>query len=158
MTERPDIFSKRRLTVGQLHAVADRRFGDAEALVATGDNARADGAQYLAGIVIEIRLKGRLLQGRARLASGVTTALSDDEREVWSLIWRSHDLLAMLDRLPLVRIAVERRGVRAGQPYAKWLSDLCGKWTIFARYAPLTSTLADARTMPEHVRVLKEII
>jgi hypothetical protein len=158
MADRSDIFAKRRLTVGQLRAVADRRFGDAEALVATGDNARANGAQYLAGIVLEIRLKGRLLQGRPHLQTAASGALSVEDRAIWGLIWRSHDLGAMLDRLPQVRVAAERRGVLAGEPYARWLATICGEWTIVARYSAHTSTIAAARAMLEQVRVLKELI
>ena len=49
------------LRPSQLYAVADRRFGDAQALAATDDNARADGTQDLAGLVIDISLKAQLL-------------------------------------------------------------------------------------------------
>jgi len=69
MAKPGNIFLKQRLTIGQLRAVADRRYGDAVTLVETGDNARANGAQYLAGIVIEILLKGQLLRLHPNLAS-----------------------------------------------------------------------------------------
>ena len=158
MAEAPDIFARRRLTVGQLRAVADRRFGDAEALVATGDNARANGAQYLTGLVVEILLKGQLLRLHPRLAATGSAEVLAADRVVWSLIWRSHDLAEMLEHLPDLRRAVRTRGERAGQPYDRWLGEICGRWTIFARYSPFTSKMADARNWLEQVRQLKEAL
>jgi hypothetical protein len=153
-----DIFAKQRLTIGQLRAVADRRFGDAVALVETGDNARANGAQYLAGIVIEILLKGQLLKRYPSAASKMVDDLSPDESEVWKLIWRSHDLGDILDRLPLLRASLAERSRRAGTPYLRWLTGICERWTIHARYSPHTSTMSDAKEMLKRVRTLKELI
>lgn len=158
MSERPDIFARRRLTVGQLRTVADRRFGDAEALVATGDNARANGAQYLAGIVIEIRLKAELLRLFPGIARKRSHEVASGEREIWSLIWRSHDLLEMLNRTANLRAAVQVAAKNAGEPYDLWLADICGRWTIYARYTSVTSTIAEARTLLDRVRRLKEVM
>ncbi len=158
MADPPDIFARRRLTVGQLRAVADRRFGDAEALVATGDNARANGAQYLAGIVVEILLKGALVDRFPGVALLPSDEVSTADRAVWNLIWRSHDLSEMLQRLPAVKASVERKGRQAGRPYLFWLNGICGSWTIFARYSPLTSTIGAAREMVERVGQLKQVI
>ena len=158
MAESPDIFARRRLTVGQLRAVADRRFGDAEALVTAGDNARANGAQYLTGLVVEILLKGQLLRLHPRLAVVGPAEVVVADRLVWSLIWRSHDLAEMLEQLPDLRRAVRTRGERAGQPYDRWMAEICGRWTIFARYSPLTSKMADARNWLEQVRLLQEAL
>jgi hypothetical protein len=153
-----NIFSKQRLTVGQLRAVAERRFDDARALCDTGQNARANGAQYLAGIVIEILLKGRLLKLFPDVAAKPAHSVPADERTTWNLIWRSHDLAEILDRLPLLRTAVIAKGHDAGQPYFEWLSTICNRWTIHARYSSATSTIAEAKVMVDRVRVLKEII
>src|SRR5277367_1494291 len=103
MAKPGNIFLKQRLTIGQLRAVTDRRYGDAVTLVETGDNARANGAQYLAGIVIEILLKGQLLRLHPRLATFDAGEVDADKRHVWSLIWRSHSLTDMLDQLPQIR-------------------------------------------------------
>jgi hypothetical protein len=154
----PDIFARRRLTVGQLRAVADRRFGDAEALVATGDNARANGAQYLAGIAVEVLLKGALVERYPGLAFRRQDEVTAADRVVWNLIWRSHDLAEMLERLPMLRASADLRGRQAGRPYLAWLTGICGSWTIFARYSPATSTMSDAREMVERVRYLKEVL
>ena len=56
------IFQKVRLRPTQLRTVANRRFGDAEALRETGQNARANGVMYLGGFVIECLLKAQLLE------------------------------------------------------------------------------------------------
>ena len=158
MPDPPEIFARRRLTVGQLRAVADRRFGDAEALVATGDNARANGAQYLAGIVVEILLKGQLLAKRPYLYRAGLDGLTADDRIVSDLIWRSHDLDGMLVRLPDVSTAVRLRADRSGVPLHHWLREICSSWTIFARYSSLTSRIADAAQIVDRVRVLKEAL
>jgi hypothetical protein len=158
MAESPDIFAKRRLTIGQLRAVADRRFGDALALVETGDNARANGAQYLAGIVVEILSKGQLLQKSANLYRPGLTGLSPDDRIASDLIWRSHDLEEMLAKLPSLTEAVRLQSDRSGVPLHRWLRHICGSWTIFARYSPHSSTIAEAREWVERVRHLKEVL
>ena len=158
MADPPDIFARRRLTVGQLRAVADRRYGDAEALVATGDNARANGAQYLAGIVVEILLKGQLLAAYPQVLTFKVEGLAAADRPVWSLVWRSHDLEAMLDLLPSVRSYVDRAGRRAGMPCFAWLLGIATTWTIFARYSPATSKMIEVRQMVDRVRILKELL
>jgi len=78
----------------------ERRFEDAQALCATRQNARANGAAYLAGFVIEILLKARLVRQYETIARKRQHDVKDAERGVWSLIWRSHDLGAMLDAMP----------------------------------------------------------
>jgi len=158
MAKPTNIFLKQRLTIGQLRAVADRRFGDAVALVETGDNARANGAQYLAGIVIEILLKGQLLKLHPQLATFDVSQVDVEKREIWSLIWRSHSLTEMLDQLPLVRSTVKFKGDRAGQPYLRWLLNLCSQWSIHARYSPISSKMANAQQMVGRVRILKEVL
>lgn len=56
------IFDRLRLRPSQLRTVVDRRFDDAETLRRTGENARANGAIYLGGFVIECLLKAKLLE------------------------------------------------------------------------------------------------
>jgi len=50
MSEAKGIFAKRRLTPGQLRAVAELRFDDALALLETGVNARANGRCTFVGL------------------------------------------------------------------------------------------------------------
>ena len=95
------IFKRIRLRPSQLRTVADRRFDDAQALRGTGENARANGAMYLGGFVVECLLKAKLmerfpwLQG-ARSPQGRTKA----DQHLWSLCYRSHDLDEILAKLP----------------------------------------------------------
>ncbi len=57
------IFAKQTdIRPSQLTAVAERRFIDARALFETGENARANGSQYLSGIVVDILLKAQLMR------------------------------------------------------------------------------------------------
>jgi hypothetical protein len=142
----------------QLAAVADRRFDDARVLCESGDNARANGAQYLAGLVIEILLKAQLMRQYPNTSRKRSHELDDADQPVWSLIWRSHDLADMLDRLPATQAAVHARGALAGRPYGQWLAGICSQWTIYARYSTQTSTIAEAREMLERVRELKEVL
>lgn len=96
-----DIFERQfRLKPSAMVTVADRRFGDAQALCDTGKNARANGSLYLAGFVVEILLKAQLVRKFNAIAKKPAHEVADDaEREVWSLIWRRHDLDGMLEHL-----------------------------------------------------------
>ncbi len=155
----PNIFEKRlNVTPSQFAAVADRRFADAQALCDTGENARANGAQYLAGVVIEILLKAQLMRAYSSVALKRSRTVEKDEFGIWSLVWRSHDLAGMLAQLPVVQAAIKTRGIQDGQPYLAWLVAICGTRTIYARYTPMTSTIKDAELMVERVRKLKELL
>jgi hypothetical protein len=157
----PDkIFARRfDVTPTQLAAVADRRFRDAEALCEMGHNERANGAVYLCGIVIEILLKSQLLRRYGQTArKRPHDPMDENEREVWSLIWRSHDLAEMLDRNPELAAAVQRKGQDDGHPYLDWLRAICGEWTIYVRYSSFTTDIGSARDMISRVRFLKEVL
>src|SRR5947208_10031043 len=113
-----DIFAKQNVTrPGQLFAVAERRFADAAVLCATGENARANGAQYLAGITLDILLKANLMLQYPSVARKRQHEVGEEDRKVWSLIWRSHDLAEMLDQLPGLVAAVRKRSEQDGKPY-----------------------------------------
>lgn len=154
------IFAKNaRVRPSQLIAVAERRFGDAEALCRTGENARANGAQYLCGIVIEILLKAQLMRLYPAAVGKRQHQLNDNaERSIWGLVWRSHDLAEMLDHLRDLEAAIKKRGDRAGRPYLRWLKGICEAWTIHARYSTMTSTIDQAQEMLDQVRELKEVM
>jgi len=154
------IFEKQgSLTHGQLVTVAERRFDDAEALCETGKNARANGAQYLCGFVIEILLKAQLILNNKALASKRShDSMTEEEREKWSLIFRSHDLHEMLARLPNLKKKVENYGKRIGKPLLQQLLGICSTWTIYARYSTHTTSMNEARRFLESVRGLKEVL
>jgi hypothetical protein len=146
------------LKPSQLATVAERRFGDASALCATGDNERANGALYLCGFVIEILLKARLLAAFEQTARRRKHDVPDSERDVWNLIWRSHDLQEMLRRLPHLQAALRKAGERRGKRLDVYLKEVCAVWGIELRYSPQTTTLAEAREVLERVRALKEVL
>jgi hypothetical protein len=105
--------------------VAERRFDDAVALTNTGENARANGAAYLAGFVVEILLKSQLVRQYPDVAKKRPHEVADEERQVWSLIWRSHDLVAMLDQMPQLEAALKKKSERAGEDYVASLKAIC---------------------------------
>jgi hypothetical protein len=153
------IFARQSLTASQLRTVAQRRFDDARALCDTDRNIHANGAQYLCGFVVEMLLKAQLIETYPGIANiKPHDARAAHEREIWSLIYRSHDLDEMLARLPQVRVSVEKRSGRDGRPYTRYLTQICESWTIFARYSTLSTMIAEARQFLERVRDLKEVL
>ena len=102
------IFDKQAtLKPSAMATVAERRFDDAQALCNTGENARANGAAYLAGFVIEILLKARLVAKYPPIANKRPHDVTDAERGMWNLIWRRHDLEGMLEALKEFEVATE---------------------------------------------------
>jgi hypothetical protein len=153
------IFDKEsQLRPSAMATVAERRFGDAEALSQTQDNARANGVAYLVGFVVEILLKARLVDKFPEIARKRQHEVNEAERDVWRLIWRQHDLEAMLERMGELEAALKWRGERDGKDYAAELKKVCGTWTIQARYSPRTMLMTEARQWLERVRVLKELL
>ena len=153
------IFDKQtELKPSAMATVAERRFNDAEALRETEENARANGVAYLVGFVVEILLKARLVSKYSSIAKKRQHQLSEAEREVWSLIWRRHDLEAMLERMPELEAALERKGRRDGVDYAGHLKKICATWTIQARYSAQTMQMDEAGELLERVRSLKEVL
>jgi hypothetical protein len=138
--------------------VAERRFDDAAALCKTGDNARGNGVAYLAGFVIEILLKARLVARYSGIARKRQHEVPEHEREVWSLIWRRHDLEAMLECMPELEAAVKKSAERSDIDYLHNLKTICATWTIQARYSPLTMRISEAKKLLESVRSLKELL
>ena len=94
------IFEKQAaLRPSAMRTVADRRFGDAEVLRKTNDNARANGVAYLVGFVVEILLKAKLVEKYPVIAKLPQHAVRDEQRDIWLLIWKRHDLEEMLSRM-----------------------------------------------------------
>jgi hypothetical protein len=153
------IFEKQaRLKPSTMATVAQRRFEDAEALSRTGDNARANGTAYLAGFVIEILLKARLVETFETIARKRPHQVLEAEREVWSLIWKSHDLDGMLTKMRNLQAALKSRGERDGFDYLNELRKVCAEWTVQARYSPRTMRMDEAVEILDRVRLLKEVL
>jgi hypothetical protein len=141
-----------------MRTVAERRFDDAEALCNTRSNARANGAAYLAGFVIEILLKAQLVEKYPQTARKRQHEVHPAENEIWSLIWRSHDLETMLEQMPELEAALKKQAERGNIDYLGRLKAICATWTIQARYSPLTMLIGEAKILLESVRSLKELL
>jgi hypothetical protein len=125
------IFARQgRLKSSTMRTVAERRYDDAHALRRTEENARANGVAYLAGFVVEILLKAKLVDKYPTIAKMPQHEVSDDEREVWSLIWKRHDLEDMLSHLSQLEASIKKKGERDGYDYHGNLKKICATWTI----------------------------
>lgn len=138
--------------------VAERRFSDAQALAKSGSNARANGVAYLAGFVIEILLKARLVDRYGSIARKPQHRLTEAEREIWGLIWRRHDLEAMLDRLPQLEAGLNKLSEQSSRNHLADLKKICSVWTVYARYSSSTMRMDEAQRILEAVRSLKEYL
>lgn len=143
------------LKPGAMAAVAERRMADARRLLESG-NAHLNGAVYLAGFVLEILLKARLVYKYSAIARKRQINLQEDEREIWNLIWRSHHLPSMLGHLSELTTSLYIQGKRDNRPYLDDLMTICAEWTIYARYSPRTISKEDASSIIERIEGLKE--
>jgi hypothetical protein len=151
------IFEKMRLRPSQLRTVAERRFDDAQALRKTRQNARANGAMYLGGFVIECLLKASLLERFPSLQGNHPKgSLSRKEERLWSLCHRSHELTEILTHLPHVMRKMERAEPRERFRLTASLQWICSHWTIHARYSTQTATITDADDFLQMVQELKQ--
>jgi len=146
------------LRPSSMATVAERRFDDAEALCATNLNARANGAAYMVGFVVEILLKARLVTKFQSIANKRQHDVKSSESMVWRLIWRTHDLEAMLLHLHELENSLISKGLRDGVDYYAMLKSVCTTWTIQARYSAKSMQMDEAKDLVERVRVLKELL
>lgn len=151
------IFRRERLTPAQLRTVAQRRLDDADCLRKTGDNARANGVFYLGGFVIECLLKALMLERYPSMQRAPSPEkMSEQDRRIWYLIYRSHDLDGMLPYLPELQRSLREADEREGTDRLGWLTAICATWTIFARYSPKMEKMKDAAEFLDRVSDLKE--
>jgi hypothetical protein len=151
-----NIFQKTKLRPAQLRTVADRRFDDAAALRDTGHNARANGAMYLGGFVIECLLKAMLLSQYPWLQNAAFPQnRSRADQHLWSLCYRSHDLDEIVARLPDVHTRLAQLEQRGSHRLTQSLKSICAQWSIFARYSPHSADIDDARRFLDQIEELK---
>ena len=156
MAKLPLIFAKRRLYAGQLRAVAERRFADAECLLASGDPERANGAIYMAGFVIECLLKALLLERHPNLSKPVDPAkLSDSDREIFGYLY-GHDLDEMLGALPELGTKLSVVSTPHGSRVWPEFRTLCEHWTVYARYSPVSAKMTEAKNFLNTVKEVKK--
>ncbi|MDD4889271.1 MAG: hypothetical protein PHU85_05025, partial [Phycisphaerae bacterium] len=152
-----NIFAMVRLRPGQFRTVADRRFGDAEALRDTRRNDRANGAMYLGGFVIECLLKAKLMElfpwlQHAGSAEGRPAA----EQRLVSLCHHSHNLDEILARLPEVEATLSEVEQRTSNRLVQWLKSVCAGWTVHARYSPYNANSEEARVFLDKIKELRK--
>jgi len=151
-----DIFARTRLTPAQARTVAQRRLDDAECLRKTGDNARANGVFYLSGLVIECLLKAELLEKYPHIvALAAQRTTSDEEQYLRNLVFRSHALDDILNRLPELVAELEADDLREGTARVPKLFIICNTWSVFARYSPRTELMANAAEFLDDVKEFK---
>jgi len=145
MAKARTIFERQKLKPSQLRTVADRRLGDARFLQKSGLNARANGAMYLGGFVVECLLKANLLEEHPWLQNaGSPSGHRESDRALWFLCYRWHDLDGILARLPRLTERLASAGQRGQTRMLQSLKSICAQWTIQARYSPQMTTVQDA--------------
>jgi hypothetical protein len=153
------IFRKTRLRPSQLRTVSDRRFDDAFTLCQTGRNARANGAMYLGGFVIECLLKAGLLERFVWLQSARSPeGRNSEDQRLWSLCYRSHDLDEILERMPHVQERLLQHEQGESRRLTQSLKSVCAHWTVHARYSPYNADIEDARTFLDQVEELRKCL
>lgn len=152
-----NIFAKARLRPSQLRTVADRRYDDAECLRKSGQNRHANGAMYLAGFVVECLLKAELMQCHPWLQSSTCqqAGWTKVQHRLWTLCYRQHDLDEILAHLPSLeqRLRAWDQGMRTR--LNRQLREVCGEWTIYARYSPRTATMKEAVQFMDKVKEIR---
>ena len=136
--------------------MAERRFADAQYLLASRNPERANGAIYMAGFVIECLMKALLLDRHPNLRARVDPAkLSRSDREVWGLLY-AHDLDDMLGFLPELEEKLFGLRIHSGQSVWEAFKTICEEWTVYARYSPMTANLGQAEAFVETVEEVKK--
>lgn len=148
------IFDRIRLTPPQMRTVADRRFDDAEYLRKSKLNKHANGVFYIGGFVLECLLKAKLLDKHPELQKPVgRDQWTDEQRHRFDLIYRWHDLAAILEAMP--EILDHLLKVEPSGQLRDWLVGLCEQWNVFARYSPPTAKMKDASIFLDRIKELK---
>ena len=148
------IFDRQRLSPQQMRTVADRRLADAEYLRRSNRNVHANGAMYLGGFTLECLLKARLLEAYPWLQrSGVDPASRPKrERRLFDLCYRQHDLASLVEALP--SLPAELLEIDNSGALLRRLRELCGTWSIYARYS---THQADIRQAGDFLDNIKEV-
>lgn len=135
------IFPRQLLSPSQIRTVSDWRLADATYLSGSRKNNYSNGVIYLAGFVLECLLKALLIEKHAWLQAQREFPHKDRKRQhLWSLVYRSHDLVDILEQLPELSAALGG----ANRPVYDKLQVLSLSWTVFARYSPKRTTMSEA--------------
>jgi len=111
---------------------------------------------YLGGFVIECLLKARLMETFGWLQNAsFPHGRSRTHQYLWSLCYRSHDLDAILAKLPELQQRLSQLGQRESNRILQSLKSICAHWTIFARYSPYGADITEARQFLAQIKELK---
>ena len=143
------------LNPAQVRTVAAWRFEDARSLWRTGLPKHMNGAVYLGGLVVDCLLKARLLEKHPYLSGADTSKLPPKDRFRWALIFRSHDLEAMLAELPDVIRRLQSVSPLHASGLDTMLKSACSRWTIHVRYLTKRLDPQEAQDFLEQVEELK---
>ncbi|MBM3241054.1 hypothetical protein FJZ31_32625 [Candidatus Poribacteria bacterium] len=148
----------------QVCTVGDRRYDDALFLYRRGTSARWNSAVYLAGLAVELYLKGALLKTHPFLSSASLGTLRSEGTEwklnLYDLFWRSHDLTELMSASPDLLSEIERESLsmhRAGRKATLWETFMrVASWNVAVRYTTVQVTRSEVDTFMSSVKeVLK---
>ncbi|HMN40663.1 MAG TPA: hypothetical protein PKE29_07430 [Phycisphaerales bacterium] len=146
--------TRSNLTPGQARTVAAWRFDDARRLWQSGMAKHMNGAVYLGGLALDCLLKARLLEKHPALRSTLPENLAQRERARWNLVYRTHDLEAIVGELPDVTRRLQDASVFGAPRLDTMLKSACSRWSIHVRYLPKR---VDAAEADEFLRQVEEL-
>lgn len=116
----------------------------------------------MAAFVVECLLKALLLERHPNLQNPLDPSrLSKTDKEAFDLIYRSHELDAMLVFLPEVEKKLVLVNTESGRSAWREFQSICEEWTVYVRYSPRLAELDRAEhyleTMTEAKKWLKEL-
>jgi hypothetical protein len=111
---------------------------------------------YLGGFVLECLLKAKLLDAHPWLQAPLSVSPTTSEQRLWSLCYRSHDLVEILEHVPGLIEEGKARDSMEGRNLVRKLFTRCGEWTVHARYSPMSATLAEAREFLADVKETRQ--
>jgi hypothetical protein len=144
-----------RLSPGQARTVASWRYDDARRLWQSGLVKHMNGEVYLGGLVLDCLLKARLLEKHPVLGSVAPQRLSAEFQHRWNLVYRTHDLEALLVELPDLNHLLQNASIEAAPRLDIMLKSACSRWSIHVRYLPKRVDVAEAHEFLEQVKELK---
>lgn len=144
-----------RLRPSQVREAGRERLKDAEALISSRPNRRSIGAIYLSGLAIDCSLKACLLDRHRELQRAERADLDPERQRIWDLVYRSHDLTAMVERMPDLLYTLHASVPRRSAGLDVTLRRLCADWSIHIRYQTRS---VDDETAIQFFEKAKELI
>lgn len=83
---------------------------------------------------------------------------SEEDRWLWSLCYRSHDLDEIRMHLPHVVERVRARDQQHGPKPSVLLKQVCARWTIHARYSSRSASIREASEFLDTIQEIKKCL